>query len=999
MITARQGLFESRIFFHGYSFVSSCYLHITPMDCHTILQVPHCAQDVGSHAASLLAYLNLQREQAHFCDCVLIQRESPAQLYPAHRCVLAASSPVLASILSSTGALVELQAPCLSDAVLTSLLDYIYTGALPFTHSQQQYYSLLNAACYLQMIELQEALRAWQQTEANAAENADASPGAETLPYRGIKKTSRTTMNIFSDLPPSPNSDAFKRLEETDTFSVKSATSSPERKAHEYSATAETFNETQTHSVSRDSRDEETVMSRNSSKHSSNKCGTSDANSLSTESNANAGDDRRAPCLTRQDLIRNITGIAERHDMSEVDKEVRKDPLHLTATKKPEIWQKSKEEDLVRAIEDRRSSSSSPNPSWGAVPVICHSGRAAVLQLAEMPAVPLYLPAAQAAGSSSRAPVSRSASTDNDSIVEGFSTKHESQHGTQTLDNKHDHHTVTHSQDYCDSSAQYAMQDFSYKSSAGRSDVLKEDYCSSNTDRFIIQTQEHIRKRLPHNTQHLRDDSVPQKMDRTKWLKSKSDLSIDGFPSKHKRLDCFEFYNVSLATATEELSQDLRAAVSLPVGHSDTQRDSDCTDLCAEGEAKEELCNSRTCSAEMDMHDSHCNLDANKINWYSNIYGVGKSTKDSSYSQNEHDSNYRHTAMQSRAHSADLCLPVSITPESSLDNVTGRRSPFECCSSVEPEQISGTETTELHLSFSAVGQSYHGHVHYHCLPQDNMHLSYGDSDQKHHSDPSGESSDDEVDTSATPGLSHLKQHFAKGATDQVLLLDISTKPAELLVSCKRRSDREERGVREKDTFETRIRNHDGVQRKETTPRDEMKKISARTESLDETKSWDGQANTDKRKSAGKDQSRPGAEVIQKTGIVIENQINTWTPCSAPTVSNSVQASMPSTSSVGIPATLSASVPSNISAHLSSPAHQPFQCSLCDRSFSQRGSLNRHVRSHLGVRPFPCPHCPMTFSRQYRVTEHMRVHQRCILGTDFQKPPASSVCDNEEKHQN
>uniref|UniRef100_A0A3Q1EK05 C2H2-type domain-containing protein n=1 Tax=Acanthochromis polyacanthus TaxID=80966 RepID=A0A3Q1EK05_9TELE len=137
-------------------------------------------------------------------------------------------------------------------------------------------------------------------------------------------------------------------------------------------------------------------------------------------------------------------------------------------------------------------------------------------------------------------------------------------------------------------------------------------------------------------------------------------------------------------------------------------------------------------------------------------------------------------------------------------------------------------------------------------------------------------------------------------------------------------------------------------------------------SLDETKSWDGQANTDKRKSAGKDQSRPGAEVIQKTGIVIENQINTWTPCSAPTVSNSVQASMPSTSSVGIPATLSASVPSNISAHLSSPAHQPFQCSLCDRSFSQRGSLNRHVRSHLGVRPFPCPHCPMTFSRLFLI---------------------------------
>ncbi|XP_072321601.1 uncharacterized protein [Eucyclogobius newberryi] len=75
---------------------------------------------------------------------------------------------------------------------------------------------------------------------------------------------------------------------------------------------------------------------------------------------------------------------------------------------------------------------------------------------------------------------------------------------------------------------------------------------------------------------------------------------------------------------------------------------------------------------------------------------------------------------------------------------------------------------------------------------------------------------------------------------------------------------------------------------------------------------------------------------------------------------------------------------------SSPAHHAFRCSLCERSFSQRGSLNRHVRSHFGVRPFPCPRCPMSFSRQYRVAEHMRVHQRSALETDFPKPPASSV---------
>ncbi|KAL4640879.1 hypothetical protein GN956_G11689 [Arapaima gigas] len=55
--------------------------------------------------------------------------------------------------------------------------------------------------------------------------------------------------------------------------------------------------------------------------------------------------------------------------------------------------------------------------------------------------------------------------------------------------------------------------------------------------------------------------------------------------------------------------------------------------------------------------------------------------------------------------------------------------------------------------------------------------------------------------------------------------------------------------------------------------------------------------------------------------------------------------------------------------------QQYKCTVCERAFSQRGSLNRHLRSHLGVRPYPCPRCPMTFSRQYRVLEHLRVHQR------------------------
>ncbi|KAG9260096.1 hypermethylated in cancer 2 protein-like [Astyanax mexicanus] len=72
------------------------------------------------------------------------------------------------------------------------------------------------------------------------------------------------------------------------------------------------------------------------------------------------------------------------------------------------------------------------------------------------------------------------------------------------------------------------------------------------------------------------------------------------------------------------------------------------------------------------------------------------------------------------------------------------------------------------------------------------------------------------------------------------------------------------------------------------------------------------------------------------------------------------------------------------------ASHPFQCSMCDRAFSQRGSLNRHMRSHLGVRPYSCPKCSMSFSRQYRVTEHMRVHQRSCDGQSEVRPRTSST---------
>ncbi|XP_051979319.1 hypermethylated in cancer 2 protein-like [Xyrauchen texanus] len=64
--------------------------------------------------------------------------------------------------------------------------------------------------------------------------------------------------------------------------------------------------------------------------------------------------------------------------------------------------------------------------------------------------------------------------------------------------------------------------------------------------------------------------------------------------------------------------------------------------------------------------------------------------------------------------------------------------------------------------------------------------------------------------------------------------------------------------------------------------------------------------------------------------------------------------------------------------------RPFPCNICGKMFTQRGTMTRHMRSHLGLKPFACEECGMRFTRQYRLTEHMRVHSG-------EKPYECKVC--------
>lgn len=51
--------------------------------------------------------------------------------------------------------------------------------------------------------------------------------------------------------------------------------------------------------------------------------------------------------------------------------------------------------------------------------------------------------------------------------------------------------------------------------------------------------------------------------------------------------------------------------------------------------------------------------------------------------------------------------------------------------------------------------------------------------------------------------------------------------------------------------------------------------------------------------------------------------------------------------------------------------QPYKCSICDRKFAHNSNLTRHERLHSGDRPFSCDHCRKTFSRKDKLELHRK----------------------------
>ena len=68
-------------------------------------------------------------------------------------------------------------------------------------------------------------------------------------------------------------------------------------------------------------------------------------------------------------------------------------------------------------------------------------------------------------------------------------------------------------------------------------------------------------------------------------------------------------------------------------------------------------------------------------------------------------------------------------------------------------------------------------------------------------------------------------------------------------------------------------------------------------------------------------------------------------------------------------------------------NKPFKCNVCDKSFSQKGSMSTHMASiHEGKKVFKCKVCEKTFSQKSIMIRHMSsVHEgRSCLGHIFQE---------------
>ncbi len=70
--------------------------------------------------------------------------------------------------------------------------------------------------------------------------------------------------------------------------------------------------------------------------------------------------------------------------------------------------------------------------------------------------------------------------------------------------------------------------------------------------------------------------------------------------------------------------------------------------------------------------------------------------------------------------------------------------------------------------------------------------------------------------------------------------------------------------------------------------------------------------------------------------------------------------------------------------------KPYNCSICNKSFSDPSARRRHVASHSGKKPFTCSFCNLSFTRLDNLRTHTKSHNKERVATT--EPLSDTVAD-------